>query len=649
MKYLAKLRDILRPVKNRKTLLFIIDGIIFLTVYSVMVFAVLLTDGVSYVAEAFYGVYLPNFLIIGPLVFAVRLIGGVYATLWRYANSTAFLRMVLLDVISGTVAMTITAAVPGLYLGVWKNVSVVATFNVATMSVRFLYQWCYRKLNMIKSEHIDRTRVAIVGAGQVGALLAEELACTPNSKYEPVCFIDIADEKIGNTVAGIRVYEESEESFEMVRALGVKEFIIALPSIDEEAMGRIYKYYSRYGYRVKLYDVPLGERFADGENKRVIMDFKVEDLLFRSSKNITDDKTREYYKDKTVLVTGGGGSIGSEICRQIARLSPKQIIIFDVYENNAYDIQQTLVRKYGKGLDLSVEIGTVRDVDRLDALFSHYRPDVVFHAAAHKHVPLMEHSNSEAVKNNVFGTFNTANAAEKYGVKKFVLISTDKAVNPTNVMGASKRLCEMVVQCRSDSKTTFAAVRFGNVLGSNGSVIPLFREQIKQGGPITITDARIVRYFMTIPEASKLVMQAGAMAKNGDLFVLDMGKPVKIIDLAENMIRLSGLEPYRDINIVEIGLRPGEKLYEELLIRPDKLNKTDNNMIFVERDTPLSRDEVEGKLDKLMAVLDKTKSKLGAREITEAMKQVVPSFRSPESVNKSAENAMEMKLAEENK
>ena len=649
MKYLTRLRDILRPVRNRRLMLLIIDGILFFSVYAVMVFAVILTDGPNFAFQDLLSVYLPNFLIIGPLAFAVRMIGGVYATLWRYANSTAFLRMVLMDVISGTVAMTITAVIPGLYLGVWKNVSVVATFNVATLSVRFLYQWCYRKLNMIRSDPTDRTRVAIVGAGQVGALLAEELACTPSSKYEPVCFIDIDEAKIGKTVAGLRVYEESEESFEAARSLGVKEFIIALPSIDEEAMKRIYRYYSRYGYRVKLYDVPLGERFADGEDKRVIMDFKVEDLLFRSSKNITDDKTREYYKDKIVLVTGGGGSIGSEICRQIARLSPKQIIIFDVYENNAYDIQQALVRKYGGRLDLAVEIGTVRDVDRLEALFSHYRPDVVFHAAAHKHVPLMEHSNSEAVKNNVFGTFNTANVAEKYGVKRFVLISTDKAVNPTNVMGASKRLCEMVVQCRVDSKTTFAAVRFGNVLGSNGSVIPLFREQIKQGGPVTITDSRIVRYFMTIPEASKLVMQAGAMAKNGDLFVLDMGKPVKIIDLAENMIRLSGLEPYRDIDIVEIGLRPGEKLYEELLIRPDMLNKTDNNKIFVERDIPLSRDEVAKKLDKLMVVLDKTKSKLGAKEITETMKQVVPTFRSPESVNKRADSSREMRLAEENK
>ena len=345
-----------------------------------------------------------------------------------------------------------------------------------------------------------------------------------------------------------------------------------------------------------------------------------------------------------MIVTGGGGSIGSELCRQIAKCAPKTLIIFDIYENNAYDIQQELVREYADALDLRVEIGSVRDRSRLDAVFSNYRPEIVFHAAAHKHVPLMEHSNCEAIKNNVMGTYNTADMAEKYGVEKFILISTDKAVNPTNVMGASKRLCEMVVQCRTDSKTNFAAVRFGNVLGSNGSVIPLFKRQIESGGPITITDKRIIRYFMTIPEASGLVMAAGAMAKRNQLFVLDMGKPVKIIDLAENMVKLSGLVPYRDIEIIETGLRPGEKLYEELLIRTEKLETTENKLIFVEQDTPLQREDVEEKIKLLNKAVKDAESELGAESITLAMKSVVPTFRSPEEINSSAQNSEEMKM-----
>jgi len=294
---------------------------------------------------------------------------------------------------------------------------------------------------------------------------------------------------------------------------------------------------------------------------------------------------------------------------------------------------------------LAVEIGSVRDGERLDCVFANYRPDIVFHAAAHKHVPLMEHSNCEAIKNNVAGTYNTANMAEKYNVQKFILISTDKAVNPTNIMGASKRMCEMVIQCRTDSNTTFAAVRFGNVLGSNGSVIPLFKRQIENGGPVTITDKRIIRYFMTIPEASQLVMNAGAMAKSGELFVLDMGKPVKILDLAENMIKLSGLVPYEDIDIVETGLRPGEKLYEELLIKNEELDKTDNSLIFIERDHPLSREAVDEKLAMLNKAVADAKDELGSDIVKKAMKNAVPTYHDPEEVNSNAEKAEEMKLA----
>ena len=377
-------------------------------------------------------------------------------------------------------------------------------------------------------------------------------------------------------------------------------------------------------------------------------DFSIADIFTPKKNEINNQSEFDYYKGKTVLVTGGGGSIGSELCRQLAKCNVKKLVIFDIYENNAYDIQQELVRKYGAELDLTVEIGSVRDVDRLNCIFKNYKPQIVFHAAAHKHVPLMEQSGCEAIKSNVFGTYNTANMAEKYGAEKFILISTDKAVNPTNIMGASKRLCEMVIQCRYDSKTNFAAVRFGNVLGSNGSVIPLFKRQIMEGGPVTITDKRIIRYFMTIPEASQLVIQAGAKAEKGELFVLDMGQPVRIYDLAVNMIKLMGFVPGEDIEIKEIGLRPGEKLYEELLMKSEDLEKTDNDMIFIERDTPLTREQMEEKIELLRTAVELSKDEIRSDKIREVIRNTVPTFVDPEVVNRTAEQSAEMQNVKEN-
>lgn len=373
-----------------------------------------------------------------------------------------------------------------------------------------------------------------------------------------------------------------------------------------------------------------------------IQEVQIEELLFRDPVCLNMEEIQSYYTGKRILVTGGGGSIGSEICRQIADFHPEKLIVFDIYENNAYEIQQELLCKFGDALDLSVEIGSVRDRERLACVFMHYRPHIVFHAAAHKHVPLMEQSGCEAIKNNVFGTYNVADAAEEFGVEKFILISTDKAVNPTNIMGASKRLCEMVIQCRSDSKTSFAAVRFGNVLGSNGSVIPLFKQQIAMGGPVTVTDKRVVRYFMTVSEASQLVMEAGFMAKNGELFVLDMGKPVRIYDLAVNMIKLSGLEPDIDIVIKETGLRPGEKLYEETLMQSETLEKTSNDMIFIEKDTPLTRSAMEANIDFLRLELAAANTEIGSEKIRAAIRKIVPTFHDPKEFNRAAEQAGEI-------
>ena len=629
---------------GRKGLLILIDGCGLVVAYAVVALISTFFD-LPASAEFDFALYLYNAAVFTFFILLLRAIFKAYSNVTRYANSKSFLSYILADVSAGLLGYTFTR-IFDVSIGLLPSVAVIALFDLATLLSRFVYQQLYRWRNSHEFKGTNKIGVAIVGAGQVGALLAEELTYKL-THYKPVCFIDTDPEKIGERVCGIKVYAENENVVNVIRQLDVQEIFIALNSMTSEQTKNMLRLYAKTGCKIKIYDFPMKD--ASGERsdakRRVIREINIEDLLFRDAHRIDIKTIAPYYKDKTVLVTGGGGSIGSELCRQIAKCSPKKLIILDIYENNAYEIQQKLIRKYGDDLDLSVEIASVRDVERLDCIFANYRPDVVFHAAAHKHVPLMEHSSCEAIKNNVIGTYNTANMAEKYGVSKFILVSTDKAVNPTNIMGASKRMCEMVIQCRTDSKTSFAAVRFGNVLGSNGSVIPLFREQITAGGPITLTDKRIIRYFMTIPEASQLVMQAGAMAKSGELFVLDMGKPIKILDMAENMIRLAGLRPYVDIDIVEIGLRPGEKLYEELLMKTETLDKTENELIFIEKDAPLTRDEVEERIRILRDAVERNKDKLAAADIKRAMMQVVPTYHEPEEVNKTAERSDEMKSA----
>ena len=600
----------------------------------------------------------PHMLVLLAFLIAGRLFMLVYRNVWRYPNVRAYLTLVISDACSGTLAFLTTfllsyaAGIPNIFNNFWRTFCVIVLFSLSTLVMRFAYQLIHHRNNLDTSAGArSKIGVAIIGAGQTGCHLVDELRAT-SSRFQPICFLDRDPNKIGMRVADLNVYAEHPKTIEILKNLPVREIFVAISDIDPEENARLIKQYSDAGYKVKLYDFPVRED-ADGDaapaGHGVVRNFRVEDLLGRESLDSKLDRQslHAYYHDRVVLVTGGGGSIGSEICRQIAKCRPKRLVILDIYENNAYDIQQELVRKYGDKLNLSVEIASVRDVARMDCVFDTYRPNVVFHAAAHKHVPLMEHSSCEAIKNNVLGTYNSANMAEKYGAEKFVLISTDKAVNPTNVMGASKRMCEMVVQCRTDSQTAFTAVRFGNVLGSNGSVIPLFRGQIEMGGPVTITDKRIIRYFMTIPEAAGLVLTAGSMAKDGELFVLDMGKPMRILDLAENMIRMMGYVPYQDIDIQEIGLRPGEKLFEELLIKSETLKKTSNDLIFIEQDTPLTRDEVEAKLDVLRKAVKEGEHDIPAACIKEALKQVVPTFREPHEINCHAEETDEVKAANE--
>ena len=635
---------------KRKLLLLLVDVACFVAAY-------LLNIGFAFMSQSMYRREVHEYVANGAIILCLLLIGrllfSVYHNVWRYANVKAYTTMVLSDTLMGILVVVLTRYIPcpiNINIGFSQTFCVVALFDLSTLLSRFCYQLYhqYRNAGEAHSMHMNRIGVAIVGAGQVGSMLADELTYNQSSHYKPVCFIEQDPGKIGAKVCGLRVYAEDEYVIQRIKELPVQEILIALPAITSEKAAELYAFYSRTGCKVKLYDFPLKEAGAleNSNARRMLRDVQIQDLLFRDSRVICHEATTAYYQGKVVLVTGGGGSIGSELCRQIAACRPQKLVILDIYENNAYHIQQELLSQYGDEQEICVEIASVRDVARLDHVFATHRPQIVFHAAAHKHVPLMEHNPTEAIKNNVFGTYNTANMAEKYGAEKFILISTDKAVNPTGIMGASKRMCEFVVGCRGGSPTTYSAVRFGNVLGSNGSVIPLFQEQIQKGGPVTVTDKRIIRYFMTIPEASQLLMETGVMASGGDLFVLDMGKPVRILDLAENMIRLSGYEPYHDIDIVEIGLRPGEKLYEELLMQTETLTKTQNSLIFVEHEIPPTRQDVEGWIDDLRKAVWEAEHTHDMTPLQVLMKTIVPTYKDPDEANLQFEDSPEKKASE---
>lgn len=489
--------------------------------------------------------------------------------------------------------------------------------GVSRMSYRALRQagrHLGRKRNVVK-------RIMIVGGGQAGALLVKELNGSDKAPGVPVCIIDDDRNKTGKYMNGVPIRGTRQDIPELAEKYNIDEIYIAIPTITGLERKKILEICQKTKCSLKI--LPGLYQLMSGEvSISKLRDVEIDDLLGREPIKVNLDEIMGYVKDKVVMITGGGGSIGSELCRQLAGHGVKRLIIFDMYENNAYEIQQELKRNY-PDLDLVTLIGSVRNTNRLDSVFKTYRPDVVYHAAAHKHVPLMEDSPNESIKNNVIGTYKTAKAAMKYSTKHFVLISTDKAVNPTNIMGASKRLCEMVIQmCNSKSSTEFVAVRFGNVLGSSGSVIPLFKKQIEAGGPVTITDPDIIRYFMTIPEAVSLVLQAGAYAKGGEIFVLNMGEPVKILDMAENLIRLSGYEPYKDIDIVFTGLRPGEKMYEELLMAEEGLQGTKNSRIFIGKPIEMDYGKFEQQLSELNEAAWEETS-----EMREMVQRIIPEYQ----------------------
>lgn len=507
----------------------------------------------------------------------------VYNTLWKYARYGDYLKIFVAAAVSTAALFISQSAVSQSY-----NLSV---YVVAFAILGLLIYISRNLIQLISIRGADsnyeddlKGNIMIIGGGSAGNAIINDIK--NNNKRHTCyvkCIIDDDPTKKGAFVNGVQVVGGKDEIIRSVKKFDIDIIVFAIPSCSGEKKAEFLRICQQTGCKLKtipsLFKTLLDDNIVF--DPKIIRNVEIEDLLGREPVSINLKSVMGYVNNKVVMVTGGGGSIGSELCRQIANFSPKQLIIFDIYENNAYEIQNELLREHPE-LDLVVLIGSVRDSKRLNCVFSKYNPQIVYHAAAHKHVPLMEESPNETLKNNVFGTLKTAECADRYGVEKFVLISTDKAVNPTNIMGASKRICEMIVQSYNrKSNTEFVAVRFGNVLGSNGSVIPLFKEQIANGGPVTVTHPDIIRFFMTIPEAVSLVLQAGATAKGGEIFVLDMGKPVKILDLAENLIKLSGFTPYADINIEFTGLRPGEKLYEEMLMDEEGLKQTENHLIHI--------------------------------------------------------------------
>jgi len=562
--------------------------------------------------------FLPINVIITLLLFYIF---RLYSSLWAYAGEAELQSIVISSALSGVANLIGLQFFKEGAIAVPKSYYILYVFVL--IAFMFVSRFSYRFLRNLKHKNNNRNNdiaVMVIGAGEAANVIIKEIINSNFSTMKIKCIIDDDKGKWGKYIQGIRVVGGREKIIDCAETYGIDEIILAVPSISRSQMKEILGLCKETG--CKIQSLPGMYQLVNGEvSVSKLRDIEIEDLLGRDPIAIDLDSILGYVQNQTVLVTGAGGSIGSELVRQIASHKPKQLVILDIYENSIYEVQQEIKNKYPE-LDLVVLIASVRNTNRMNWIFDYYKPDIVYHAAAHKHVPLMEDSPNEAIKNNVFGTFKVAQAAAMSGVKRFVMISTDKAVNPTNIMGASKRICEMIIQTFNRKyDTEFVAVRFGNVLGSNGSVIPLFRKQIAQGGPVTVTHPDIIRYFMTIPEAVSLVLQAGAYAKGGEIFVLDMGEPVKILDLAENLIRLSGYRPYEDIKIEFTGLRPGEKLYEEMLMDEEGLTETANKMIHIGK--PLDIDE-----DSFFEVLKELKdsSRIEDQDIRPIVQKIVPTY-----------------------
>lgn len=602
-------------IPNYKKILFITVGLLL----SLFV-ATLIADLLLYETLELYSHSLVSLAVGAVVVLLFTYIVKLHAVSLRHASVAEIVRVAIIA-FALLISAGIVSAAEDKTNFAWCVVTTGIFFILSCLLVASCRIYKSAMLLIAKNGHADGKRILIVGAGVAGTTILREIQTSDKLNDIPVGFIDDDQHKIGSTILGVKVLGTCDNIVEIAKSVKADTIIIAIPTSDAKNIKRITQLCLKTNCDVKT--LPGLYQLIDGEvSVSRLRDVDVQDLLGRDPVKVNLDEVMGYIEEQVVLVTGGGGSIGSELCRQIATHNPKQLIILDIYENNAYEIEQELKRKL-PNLNLLTLIASIRDSGKMEDVFKTYRPDIVFHAAAHKHVPLMETSPNEAVKNNVFGTYKVVKCADKYGVKKFVQISTDKAVNPTNIMGATKRVCEMIIQAFSrKSKTQFVAVRFGNVLGSNGSVIPLFKKQIAEGGPVTITHKDIIRYFMTIPEAVSLVLQAGAYANGGEIFVLDMGEQVKIYDLAVNLIKLSGYEPDKDIEIKVTGLRPGEKLYEERLMAEEGLERTANDRISIGK--PIEMDD-----EHLFATLEKLYDEAygESEKMKDLVKELVPTYK----------------------
>ena len=554
-------------------------------------------------------------------VIVIFTVVGLYDVVFSSVGATDVIKSVFATLLVAVANFIFIAVTRQLYATFLSLLVYILCLFTLTNFIRIAKKLFTVGLHYIKNQRPQAVRVMVVGGGSAGVALIKEMLNSDKMQYNPVCIVDDAKEKQGKKIGGVKIVGTTADIPSLTEKFDVKEIFIAMPSAGKKRIGEIVKICKDCHLPVKI--LPGLYQFACGQlTFSHYREVDVQDLLGREQVSVDLDEIMGYIENKVVLVTGGGGSIGSELCRQIATHNPKTLIVLDIYENNAYDIEQWLKRRY-PDLNLVTLIASVRDEVKMRKVFEEYRPEIVFHAAAHKHVPLMETSPNEAVKNNVFGTLNVARFADEFGVETFVQISTDKAVNPTNIMGATKRICEMIIQTigKHSQKTKFVAVRFGNVLGSNGSVIPLFKKQIEEGGPVTVTHKDIIRYFMTIPEAVSLVLQAGAYAKGGQIFVLDMGEPVRIYDLAYNLIKFSGFEPNVDIDIVCTGLRPGEKLYEERLMAEEGLQKTQNGLISIAKPIELDEKRLWERLERLSEAAHSE-----TEEMKILVKELVPTY-----------------------
>lgn len=616
--------------KYRAMILYIIDIMIINISYIISAF--LLVN--NHIEKLQYVQLLYNTVVLSLFVYLVTFnILDVYRNITRFENGIDYIKYIGLSIFSGAIVILIKFLFKAPLMGYKEVVFATILIAVAIVSYRVIIRFLLNEINPIEKERTERKNLLIIGAGEAANEIIKTVKNTMKGYYNIVGLIDDNPNKMNYAISGIKILGTRDDIAEICKQYKVDVIFFSISNIDNKNKKEILNICQETGVKIRVLP-SIADIIKNKSLLQNLRDVEIEDLLGREPITLANENIGELIKGKSILVTGGGGSIGSELCRQIAKFNPSRLIIFDIYENNLYNIEMELKQNhYDEKFEIVAIVGSVRDKKRLEQVFKKYNPYLVFHAAAHKHVPLMEVSPLEAIKNNVFGTYNVANYADKYSVKRFILISTDKAVNPTNIMGATKRMCEMIIQAfNQKSKTEFAAVRFGNVLGSNGSVLPLFKKQISAGGPVTVTHKEITRFFMTIPEAVSLVLQAMSYAKGGEIFVLDMGEPVKIYDLAVSLIKLSGLEPNVDIEIKITGLRPGEKLYEELLMSEEGLTKTSHDKIFIGQPSSITYEQLLIKLEKLKEIIQDESISIG--KIKSTMKQVVPTYKEPEEVNK---------------